>query len=149
MCRTRPASAAARRARSSSRECVGALVLHNGRILLGRRAPHKTFAGAWDVPGGHVEQHETREQALLRELEEELGITATAWALHSSHENDAVRLYLYIVTQWQGTVRRLGNEHSELRWHDLSTACELYDLAAPEFAEVFRILLQSVQSDSR
>jgi 8-oxo-dGTP diphosphatase len=123
------------------RECVGALVVRDGRILLGLRAARKTYAGCWDVPGGHLEAGETPEDALCRELVEELGIAATAWTFHSTHEDGDVRLHLYVVTRWRGMPRLRGNEHSEIRWHRLWRACELQDLAAPEYRQIFRSLL--------
>jgi 8-oxo-dGTP diphosphatase len=122
------------------RECVGALVVRDGRILLALRAPHKTYAECWDVPGGHLEAGETPEDALCRELAEELGIAATAWTFHSTHEDGGVRLHLYIVTRWRGRPQLRGNEHSQMRWHPLSRACELRNLAAAEYREIFRTL---------
>ena len=123
------------------RECVGALVVRDERILLGLRAPHKTYPECWDVPGGHVEAGETREDALARELGEELGIVPTAWTFHSTHENGDVRLHLYVVTRWRGRPRLQGDEHSQIQWHRLARACELTDLASPEYCEVFRTLI--------
>ena len=122
------------------RECVGALVVRDGRILLGLRAPHKTYAECWDVPGGHLEAGETPENALCRELAEELGIAPTAWTFHSTHEDGGVRLHLYVVTRWRGRPQLRGNEHSQMRWYRLSRACELRNLAAPEYREIFRTL---------
>jgi 8-oxo-dGTP diphosphatase len=124
-----------------ARACVGALVVRDGRILLGLRAPHKTYAACWDVPGGHLQAGETPEDALSRELVEELGIVPTAWTLHSTHEDDGVRLHLFVVTRWRGRPRLRGDEHSQIRWHRLSRACELPDLAAAKYREIFRTLM--------
>ena len=129
------------RGEHETRECVGALVVRDGRILLGLRAPHKTYAECWDVPGGHVEAGETAEEALSRELIEELGIVPTAWTFHSTHEDGGVRLHLYVVTRWRGSPRLRGDEHSQIRWHRLFRACKLRDLAAPKYCEVFRTLI--------
>jgi 8-oxo-dGTP diphosphatase len=121
--------------------CVGALMVRDGCVLLGRRAAHKTYANRWDVPGGHIEAGETPAQALCRELEEELGICATAWSFHSQHSKHDFVLQLFVVTAWRGEPAALGDEHSEIRWHALEIACHLQDLAAVEYAEVFQSLI--------
>ena len=57
---------------------VGVLIDAQGRFLLTTRPPGKVYAGYWEFPGGKVEHGESIEQALRRELHEELGITTTA-----------------------------------------------------------------------
>src|ERR671922_1793664 len=66
--------------------CVGALIVQRQEgpeglsILLGKRSASRAdYPGVWDVPGGHCEPGETPEQTLVRELQEELGVTPTAW----------------------------------------------------------------------
>lgn len=53
---------------------VAAVVVDHGRVLACRRAPGRPAAGRWEFPGGKIEPHETAEQALRREVREELGI---------------------------------------------------------------------------
>ena len=115
-------------------------MVRDGRVLLGRRSAHKTYAGGWDVPGGHVELGESLEDALLRELAEELGMVPTIWALHSTPDARHIQLHLFIVSQWRGSPSTRGDEHSEIRWHELPSACRLPDLAAPQYVEIFRAL---------
>lgn len=62
------------RSTGSSIEVVGAAVLRNGRCLVARRGPDQDQAGHWEFPGGKVEPGETPQEALARELREELGI---------------------------------------------------------------------------
>ena len=60
--------------------CVGALITGQSALLLGQRSPARALCpDVWDVFGGHVEKYEQPEQALVRELKEELGIVSTAW----------------------------------------------------------------------
>jgi 8-oxo-dGTP pyrophosphatase MutT (NUDIX family) len=56
---------------------VVAVIEHNGMVLVGRKRaePNHVFDGAWHIPGGKVERDETDEQALLREMNEETGLT--------------------------------------------------------------------------
>ncbi|UFS57607.1 (deoxy)nucleoside triphosphate pyrophosphohydrolase [Subtercola endophyticus] len=53
---------------------VGAVIAHGGKVLCCRRAPGKASAGLWEFPGGKIEAGETPEQALAREIQEELGV---------------------------------------------------------------------------
>ena len=90
--------------------CVGALLVRQGdepRLLLALRSPaRRSFPGVWDMPGGHCELGETLETTLVRELQEEIGVTPTAWRhVRDLHEmlpdgNDALKLHVYAVTAW-------------------------------------------------
>jgi 8-oxo-dGTP diphosphatase len=98
---------------------VGALIVRDGMLLLGRRSPGKLVCpDAWDVIGGHVEAGEAFEDALLRELEEEVGIRPLVYGERSRHPlpQDGMFVLLH-VSQWAGGEPRLQNsEHVELRW---------------------------------
>lgn len=97
-----------------------ALVDSDGRILLAQRPEGKSLAGLWEFPGGKIEDGETPEAALIRELEEELGIaTKTAclapisFASHS-YETFHLLMPLYVCRKWQGTPQ--AREHAALKW---------------------------------
>ena len=97
-----------------------ALVDADGRVLLARRPAGKAMAGLWEFPGGKVAGGETPEQALIRELREELGIDTEQSCLaplaFASHGYDDFHLLmpLYVCRVWHGTV--LPREGQELRW---------------------------------
>jgi len=90
-----------------------ALIDADGRVLVQQRPPGKAMAGLWEFPGGKIEPGETPEVALVRELQEELGITVPiaclAPATFASERlgERHLLLLLYIARKWQGTPRPL------------------------------------------
>lgn len=97
-----------------------ALIDADNRVLLQKRPPGKAMAGLWEFPGGKVNPGETPEQALIRELYEELGIDIRPGCLapltFASHSYDDFHLLmpLYACRQWTGTPH--GREGQELAW---------------------------------
>jgi len=97
-----------------------ALVDVDGRVLLARRPEGKSMAGLWEFPGGKVEIGETPEAALIRELQEELGVdtwqSCLAPLTFASHAYDDFHLLmpLFICRKWQGTPR--PQEGQALKW---------------------------------
>ena len=86
---------------------VGVLIDAEGRFLLTSRPEGKVYAGYWEFPGGKLEAGETVEQALRRELHEELGIEIGAvqpWKVEIvDYEHARVRLHFCKVFDWVGT----------------------------------------------
>jgi 8-oxo-dGTP diphosphatase len=86
-----------------------ALVDPEGRVLIAQRPEGKSMAGLWEFPGGKVETGERPEDALIRELREELGIAVQEACLapftFASHTYDAFHLLmpLYVCRRWDGT----------------------------------------------
>lgn len=97
-----------------------ALIDADNRILLAQRPEGKSLAGLWEFPGGKLEQGETPEQALIRELSEELSITVKQDCLSpltfASHTYEKFHLLmpLYICRRYQGIPR--GAEGQKLKW---------------------------------
>ena len=97
-----------------------ALIDIDGRVLIAQRPEGKSIAGLWEFPGGKVEAGETPELALMRELEEELGIetweSCLAPLTFASHTYDDFHLLmpLFACRKWKGTPH--GKEGQNLKW---------------------------------
>jgi 8-oxo-dGTP diphosphatase len=97
-----------------------ALVDRDGRVLISQRPEGKTLAGLWEFPGGKVEAGETPEDALIRELQEELGVETKAACLapltFASHRYETFHLLmpLYVCRQFKGTP--FGREGQAVKW---------------------------------
>jgi 8-oxo-dGTP diphosphatase len=99
---------------------AAALVDPDGRVLVAQRPDGKSMAGLWEFPGGKIEKAETPEAALIRELEEELGIQVKEPCLapftFASHTYGAFHLLmpLYICRRWDGEPQPLS--HAAIKW---------------------------------
>lgn len=115
-------------------------------VLLARRSPHRsTYPGLWSFPGGHVEQHETLTEALVREVREEVGVIPTLFSFLGSiadpyaSKADPATYHMYAVSAWElGEPTLIGDEHTELRWFAPAAAMVLSDLALKEYRRLIR-----------
>ena len=99
---------------------AAALIDAQARIFVQQRPADKNMGGLWEFPGGKLEPGETPEQALIRELDEELGITVKeaclaplTFATHDYREFH-ILLALFVCRRWEGTP--VPREHDAIRW---------------------------------
>lgn len=124
---------------------AAALIDVDGRVLIGKRPAGKAMAGLWEFPGGKVDQGETPEGALIRELREELGIdtrtsclAALAFASHG-YKDFHLLMPLYVCRTWKGMPQAL--EHEELAW---ARPARLRDYPMPPADEPLVALLRDM-----
>lgn len=97
-----------------------ALVDQDGRVLLAQRPEGKQLAGLWEFPGGKVEPGETPEETLIRELQEEIGITTKIPCLapltfaSCTYDDFHLLMPLYVCRRFEGVAR--GLEGQALKW---------------------------------
>jgi 8-oxo-dGTP diphosphatase len=107
--------------RAMTQVAVGVLIRSDGSFLLTTRPEGKAYAGHWEFPGGKVEQGESVEQALTRELREELGIEVVrcaAWQTECiDYPHALVQLHFYKVFEWQGELQM--REGQQCAWQCL------------------------------
>lgn len=100
---------------------VGVLIDPEGRFLLTSRPAGKAYAGYWEFPGGKVEPGESIEQALRRELQEEIGVTiasAEPWKVEMfDYPHALVRLHFCRVHRWSGAFEM--REGQQMAWETL------------------------------
>ncbi len=116
-----------------------ALLRTDGRLLIARRPEGKALAGLWEFPGGKVEPGEHPEEALIRELYEELGIVVSSEQLEpfrfASHTYEAFHLLmpLFLCRDWQGEPH--GRDGQKLAW---ASPREMADYDMPPADEPLR-----------
>lgn len=97
---------------------VTGFIRKNGLVLVGQRPEGHSLAGQWEFPGGKIELGESPEQALKRELNEELGIEAEVGALRHSHTHSygdrGILILFFDVLLWKGEPK--SQHHTELKW---------------------------------
>ncbi len=136
------------------RECVAAFIVKNQRILLGRRSASRRFyPNIWDVFGGHLEPNESRENALRRELFEELGIAPTEmrFLLTVDEPDEAANgvgvYHFYLVTAYAGEPLNMQpEEHARVEWFDFAEALRL-PFAHPLYAELIEDFARRMNSE--
>ncbi len=105
-------------------DCVSFILVDSGNILLEKRSETKeTDPGLIAIPGGHIEEGESKEQALIRELNEELNVFPESYGYLCSLYHPTTELQLihyYVVTKWSGEMR--VQEADEIVWYSSVSA---------------------------
>jgi 8-oxo-dGTP pyrophosphatase MutT (NUDIX family) len=119
------------------------LFIRDGRVLLGHRSPGLSYyPDVWDVIGGHAENSETPEQAMLRESQEEIACTPTKYSLltieqePNPEQNGPGEFHFYLITEWTGFPSIKNHEHDQLAWFNLAEARQL-ELADCAYLRLF------------
>jgi len=125
----------------SVRYVAAGLILRGDEVLICQRRPDQAMALKWEFPGGKIEPGESPEEALVRELKEELGITATvgtrvAHVKHAYRNVSSVDLQFFAVHQFEGEIT--NHIFNDLRW------CSLRDLPGYDFLAADRGLVRDL-----
>jgi 8-oxo-dGTP diphosphatase len=110
---------------------VAALIRRQGKVLVGQRPEGGALAGTWEFPGGKIELDESPEQALARELREELGVEAEIgplkFAATHTYGKTGILFLFFEVKYWKGQIKT--QQHLDLKW---VTPKEFASLNLPE-----------------
>ena len=112
--------------------------MKDGAVLMGRRMPTEDrFAGFWEFPGGKIEAGESDEEALRREIQEEIGcdlVTAEHFrSIEWEYPDRVIDLRFYLVTlSCDNPTQMLLEAHEELRWYKLDDVSKLSIMPANE-----------------
>jgi 8-oxo-dGTP diphosphatase len=120
---------------------AAALIVRGGEVLIGQRRSDQPMASQWEFPGGKIEPGESPEEALARELEEELGIHAVigpkvTHIRHNYRHGGAVDLQFFAVHEFSGEIE--NRIYNEVRW------ARLEDLPAYDFLAADRGLIRDL-----
>lgn len=121
---------------------VGAILLKGDRILVARRAPHKSAPGLWEFPGGKVEARESPSEALEREIHEEMGLSVKAQMTLDASETwvgDRVIRLEVIVCELLNDFEGFSSDHDEFLWASKDDLPSL-NWATPDLPAVQKLL---------
>jgi len=126
-------------------QVVAAVLQSDGKILVGQRTPFQSHPLKWEFPGGKVEPGETPEQALARELEEELAISGAAGEIITRYQftypaKDPIELIFF-------RVRHFSGQPQNLIFHDLRWQPK-FQLAELDFVEGDRAFIHGIYTSA-
>lgn len=118
-------------------EVVAAVIEKNGKVFCCQRGPKGECAYKWEFPGGKIEQGETNEQALIREIKEELNslikVNNYLTTVHHEYNTFTITMHVYLCELIEGNLSLL--EHKASMW------CEKEKLKELDFAEADRKII--------
>lgn len=120
-------------------------VLKSGRqVCLSKRQSHQHLAGCWEFPGGKIENGETPEEAVTREVQEELGVTVGDWrpliVVPWAYEKVTVRLHVFCSEAFdENQIDPVGREGQHVRW------CQIEQLSEMDFPAANRGIIHALQ----
>ena len=109
-----------------SKKSIACIAFNGKKVFIARRNPVGQMGGRWEVPGGKVEEGETDQQSIIRELEEEFGVKVQVGQKIAQacfkHDGDDFALHAYLVTLPHDGISEkvILTEHTEYRWAELS-----------------------------
>ncbi len=135
------ASNAGSRPPGALRFVAAALIIRDGEVLIGQRGANQPMPLLWEFPGGKIEPGESPQQALARELSEELGIQATIGPQftrirHNYRRGGAVDLQFFTVREFTGEIQ--NHIHAQVKW------VKVTDLPSYEFLAADRGLIRDL-----
>lgn len=121
---------------------IAGIIEHGNRILIAKRKKNSTFGGKWEFPGGKLEDNETPEECLKRELTEEFGIESEIGEFicstrHPINCQTTIDLAAYRVSHISGVF--CLNDHDEIRWIERSELNQ-YDFPEADYTIVKRLM---------
>lgn len=122
-------------------EVVAAVIERDSEVLACRRRPEKAAGGKWEFPGGKLEPGETNEEALVREIHEELGVAiniTSAFRTDDTIVGENVIRLICLFARLSGEAPTRSTDHDELRWVTRSELPDL-DWAAPDLPAVSQL----------
>lgn len=114
-----------------NKKVIAAVIKKDGQVLIAQRAKKDDLYGKWEFPGGKMEQNETEQECLRRELFEEFGITADIGSYICSsffeHKGQPMEMRAYYVDSFAGDFHLY--DHQQVKWVDIQ---ELYSYDMPD-----------------
>ncbi len=125
-------------------EVVAGIVWNRGRVLVARRAPHKSQAGKWEFPGGKIEKGESPETALERELHEELGIQTKTEGYFATnvhyYPTITIKLIAYHGKYLSGEITPI--DHDQVEWIRVKDLLS-YEVTEADIPFVHKLIAQT------